>query len=132
MVELLGAIPINLKGNMWDPEELIEKRIDWNMPPKEGDGACHIRIELIDPNGEKFKKAFQSIPTTREGSSYEVLMLKAIKRRLKFRRLILKDTLEWELLEEEISLSQNPKTKIDDYPFRGRLLALDLRQSLAG
>ncbi|GJU38183.1 MAK10-like protein [Tanacetum coccineum] len=28
MVEFLGAIPINLKGNMWELEELIEKRID--------------------------------------------------------------------------------------------------------
>ncbi|GJT86439.1 MAK10-like protein [Tanacetum coccineum] len=71
MIELLGAIPINLKGNMWDPEELIEKRIDWNRPPKEGDGACHIRIELIDPDGEKFKKAFQSIPTTSKLSKKE-------------------------------------------------------------
>nr|GEY51324.1 hypothetical protein [Tanacetum cinerariifolium] len=37
MVEFLGAIPINLKGNMWDSKELIKKKIDWNMPPKEGD-----------------------------------------------------------------------------------------------
>ncbi|GJR15784.1 hypothetical protein Tco_0798436 [Tanacetum coccineum] len=37
MVEFLGAIPINLKSNMWEPEELIEERIDWNRPPKEGD-----------------------------------------------------------------------------------------------
>ncbi|GJU81284.1 MAK10-like protein [Tanacetum coccineum] len=28
MVEFLGAIPINLKGNMWESEELIEKKID--------------------------------------------------------------------------------------------------------
>ncbi|GKD79028.1 hypothetical protein Tco_1341649 [Tanacetum coccineum] len=39
MVEFLGAIPINLKGNMWESEELIEKKIDWNRPPKGGDGA---------------------------------------------------------------------------------------------
>ncbi|GJS22498.1 MAK10-like protein [Tanacetum coccineum] len=39
MVEFLGTIPINLKGNMWESEELIEKRIYWNKPPKEGDGA---------------------------------------------------------------------------------------------
>ncbi|GJR03318.1 MAK10-like protein [Tanacetum coccineum] len=58
MVEFLGAIPINLKRNMWESKELIEERIDWNMPPKEGDGAWHIRIELIDPDGEKFKKTF--------------------------------------------------------------------------
>ncbi|GKC45190.1 hypothetical protein Tco_1062912 [Tanacetum coccineum] len=37
MVEFLEAISINLKTNMWESEELIEKRIDWNRPPKEGD-----------------------------------------------------------------------------------------------
>ncbi|GJS81331.1 hypothetical protein Tco_0747872 [Tanacetum coccineum] len=36
------------------------------MPPIEGDGAWHIRIELIDPDGEIFNKTFQSIPTTRK------------------------------------------------------------------
>ncbi|GJV60739.1 hypothetical protein Tco_1466839 [Tanacetum coccineum] len=66
MVEFLGAIPINLKGNMWESECLVEDNIDWNKPPKEGDGAWHIRIELIDPDGEKFDRAFQSIPTTRK------------------------------------------------------------------
>ncbi|GJY75036.1 DNA-directed DNA polymerase [Tanacetum coccineum] len=62
----IGTIPINLKGNMWESDELIEKKIDWNKPPKEGDGAWHIKIELIDPDGEKFNKTFQSIPTTRK------------------------------------------------------------------
>ncbi|GJS24573.1 hypothetical protein Tco_0453205 [Tanacetum coccineum] len=70
-VEFLGAIPINLKGNMWELEELIEKRIDWNRPPKEGDGAWHIRIELINLDGEKINKTFQSIPTTRKLSEKE-------------------------------------------------------------
>ncbi|GJY45206.1 hypothetical protein Tco_0433419 [Tanacetum coccineum] len=28
MVEFLGTIPVNLKRNMWESEELIEKRID--------------------------------------------------------------------------------------------------------
>ncbi|GKE98690.1 hypothetical protein Tco_0022041 [Tanacetum coccineum] len=28
MVEFLGTIPINLNGNMWESEELIEKKID--------------------------------------------------------------------------------------------------------
>ncbi|GKE57029.1 MAK10-like protein [Tanacetum coccineum] len=54
MVEFLGAIPINFKGNMWESEDMIAKKIDWNKPPKEGDGAWHIRIEMIDPDGEKF------------------------------------------------------------------------------
>ncbi|GJT16682.1 hypothetical protein Tco_0875388 [Tanacetum coccineum] len=71
MVEFLGAIPINLKRNMWESKELIEERIDWNMPPKEGYGVWHIRIELIDLDGEKFNKTFQSIPTTRKLSKKE-------------------------------------------------------------
>ncbi|GJV23523.1 hypothetical protein Tco_1376218 [Tanacetum coccineum] len=54
MVEFLRATPINLKGNMWELKDLIEKKIDWKRTPKEGDGACHIRIEIIDPDGEKF------------------------------------------------------------------------------
>ncbi|GJT85059.1 DNA-directed DNA polymerase [Tanacetum coccineum] len=57
------AIPINLKGNMWESEDLIKNLINWNRTPKEGDGVWHIRIELIGLNGEKFDKAFQSIPT---------------------------------------------------------------------
>ncbi|GJV50888.1 hypothetical protein Tco_1446629 [Tanacetum coccineum] len=44
MVEFLGAIPINLKGNLWESEQLIEKRIDWNKPQKEGDDACTLRL----------------------------------------------------------------------------------------
>ncbi|GJX58713.1 putative reverse transcriptase domain-containing protein [Tanacetum coccineum] len=71
MVEFLGAIPINLKGNMWESKDLIENPIDWNRPPKEGDGAWHIRIELTDPDGEKFDRAFQSIPTNRRLSLKE-------------------------------------------------------------
>ncbi|GJX95443.1 MAK10-like protein, partial [Tanacetum coccineum] len=59
MVEFLGAIPINLKGNMWKSEDLVENCIYWNRPPKEGDGVWHIRIKLIDPDGEKFDRAFQ-------------------------------------------------------------------------
>ncbi|GJS15188.1 hypothetical protein Tco_0409660 [Tanacetum coccineum] len=39
MVEFLGTIPINLKGNMWESKELIEKRKDWNRPPKEEYGV---------------------------------------------------------------------------------------------
>ncbi|GJQ99134.1 hypothetical protein Tco_0522119 [Tanacetum coccineum] len=67
----IGAIPISLKGNMWESKELIEKRIDWNRLPKERDGKWHIGIELIDPDGEKVKKTFQSIPTTRKFSEKE-------------------------------------------------------------
>ncbi|GJV99886.1 hypothetical protein Tco_1555138 [Tanacetum coccineum] len=52
--------------NMWKSKELTKNKIDWNRPPIEGDGMWHIRIELIDPDGERFKKSFQSIPTTRK------------------------------------------------------------------
>nr|GEU37672.1 hypothetical protein [Tanacetum cinerariifolium] len=52
-------------------EDLIENPINWNKPPKEGDGAWHIMIELIDTDGEKFDRAFQSIPTNRRLSLKE-------------------------------------------------------------
>ncbi|GKA06747.1 MAK10-like protein [Tanacetum coccineum] len=60
-------------GNMWESEELIENRIDWNKPPKRGDGAWHTKIRLIDPDGEEFTKTLQSIPTTRMLSEKENL-----------------------------------------------------------
>ncbi|GKB64309.1 hypothetical protein Tco_0920495 [Tanacetum coccineum] len=66
MVEFLGTIPINLKRNMWESEEVIDNKMDWDRPPNEGDGTWQIRIELIDPDGENFDRAFQSIPTTRK------------------------------------------------------------------
>ncbi|GKC83680.1 MAK10-like protein [Tanacetum coccineum] len=34
MVEFLGAIPINLKCNMWESEDLIKKPINWDRSPK--------------------------------------------------------------------------------------------------
>ncbi|GKA11254.1 hypothetical protein Tco_0690687 [Tanacetum coccineum] len=71
MVEFLGVIPINLKVNMWESEDLIENRIDWNKPPERGDGAWHAKIRLIGPDGEEFTKTFQSIPTTRKLSEKE-------------------------------------------------------------
>ncbi|GJS09538.1 hypothetical protein Tco_0366334 [Tanacetum coccineum] len=72
MVEFQGTIPINLKGNMLESEDMIKEKIDWNKPPKEGDGAQDIRIELIDPDGEKFERIFQSILTTRKLSEKEI------------------------------------------------------------
>ncbi|GKC26001.1 hypothetical protein Tco_1028151 [Tanacetum coccineum] len=62
MVEFLEAILINLKRNMWESEDLIEKKIDWKRPPKERDGALHIRIDMIDPDGENFNRIFQQFP----------------------------------------------------------------------
>nr|GEW56428.1 hypothetical protein [Tanacetum cinerariifolium] len=58
MVDFLGAILIKLKGNMWESKDMIEKKLDWNKPPKEGDGAWYIKIELIDPDGENFDRVF--------------------------------------------------------------------------
>ncbi|GJS39000.1 hypothetical protein Tco_0564043 [Tanacetum coccineum] len=59
MVEFLGAIPINLKCNMWESEDLIKKPINWDKPPKNRDGAWHAKIRLIDPDGEEFTKTLQ-------------------------------------------------------------------------
>nr|GEW89110.1 zinc finger, CCHC-type [Tanacetum cinerariifolium] len=66
MVEFLGVIPINLKCNRWESEDLIKKPINWGKPPKNRDGAWHAKIRLIDPDGEEFTKTLQSIPTTRK------------------------------------------------------------------
>ncbi|GKA29349.1 MAK10-like protein [Tanacetum coccineum] len=71
MVEFLRAIPINLKSNMWESEDLINNPINWNKPPKNKDGAWHAKIILIDPDGEEFTKTLQSIPTTRKLSERE-------------------------------------------------------------
>nr|GEW83649.1 reverse transcriptase domain-containing protein [Tanacetum cinerariifolium] len=71
MVEFLGSKPINLKRNMWESKEVMDNKMDWDRPPKEGYGAWHIRIELIDPDREKFDMAFQSISTTRKLSPKE-------------------------------------------------------------
>ncbi|GJX47139.1 MAK10-like protein [Tanacetum coccineum] len=72
MVEFLGAIPINLKSNMWELEDLIKNPINWDKPPKDKDGAWHAKIRLIDPDGEEFTKTLQSIPTTRNISEREI------------------------------------------------------------
>ncbi|GJU71378.1 MAK10-like protein [Tanacetum coccineum] len=72
MVEFLGAIPINLKCNMWESEDLIKNLINWGKPPKNGDGALHAKIRLIDPNEEEFTKTLQSIPTTRNSPKEKV------------------------------------------------------------
>ncbi|GJR20927.1 MAK10-like protein [Tanacetum coccineum] len=71
MVEFLGAIPINLKSNMCQSEDLIKNPINWDKPPINEDGAWHAMIRLIDPDGEEFTKTLQSIPTTRKLSERE-------------------------------------------------------------
>ncbi|GJV56839.1 MAK10-like protein [Tanacetum coccineum] len=63
MVEFLGAIPINLKSNMWESEDLINNPINWNKPPKNGDEAWHAKIRLIVQDGEKpFTKTYIDPP----------------------------------------------------------------------
>ncbi|GJU72809.1 MAK10-like protein [Tanacetum coccineum] len=44
-------------------DTLVFRRM--NKPPKNGDGAWHAKIRLIDPGEEEFTKTLQSIPTTR-------------------------------------------------------------------
>ncbi|GJS83782.1 MAK10-like protein [Tanacetum coccineum] len=46
MMEFLGAIPINLKCNMWESEVLMKKPINWDKPPKNKDEAWHAKIRL--------------------------------------------------------------------------------------
>ncbi|GJU01576.1 DNA-directed DNA polymerase [Tanacetum coccineum] len=56
MVEFLGAIPINLKRNMWESKDLIKNPINWDKPPKNGDWSWHAKIRLMDLDGEEFTK----------------------------------------------------------------------------
>ncbi|GKD08092.1 hypothetical protein Tco_1187777, partial [Tanacetum coccineum] len=56
---------------MWESEDLINNPINWNKPPKNGDGTWHAKIRLVDPDGEEFTKTLQSISTTRKLSERE-------------------------------------------------------------
>ncbi|GJU49275.1 hypothetical protein Tco_1218830 [Tanacetum coccineum] len=38
MIDFLGAIPINLKGNKWESENMFLDGWNWNKPPRERDG----------------------------------------------------------------------------------------------
>ncbi|GJW84386.1 hypothetical protein Tco_0157531 [Tanacetum coccineum] len=68
VLEVLAHVPIY--DALLD-EYIVSLELGKNRPPKKGDGAWHIRIELIDPDGENFDRAFQSIPTTRKLSPKE-------------------------------------------------------------
>ncbi|GJT80856.1 MAK10-like protein [Tanacetum coccineum] len=50
-------------------DTLVFRRMD--KPSKNGDGAWHAKIRLIDPDGEEFTKTLQLIPTTRKLSKRE-------------------------------------------------------------
>ncbi|GJR68946.1 MAK10-like protein [Tanacetum coccineum] len=69
--KFLGSLPINLNRNMWESEDLIDNPINWDKPPKNGDGAWHAKIRLIDLDEEEFTKTLQSIPTSRKLSERE-------------------------------------------------------------
>ncbi|GKA36017.1 hypothetical protein Tco_0722508 [Tanacetum coccineum] len=56
---------------MWESEDLIDNPINWDKPPKDGYGAWHAKIRIIDPDGEEFTKILQSILTTRRLSERE-------------------------------------------------------------
>ncbi|GJV77752.1 hypothetical protein Tco_1509336 [Tanacetum coccineum] len=66
MVEFLGAIPINLKCNMWESEDRIKKTINWDKPPKNEDGAWHakIRYNQSPPPGSSLKEKVQEKSST--------------------------------------------------------------------
>ena len=63
-IEFLGVLPINLKMNKWGKEDPQSK---WNCikPPKDGDGLWHIKMTLVDPDGEKSEKSYRAKPTKR-------------------------------------------------------------------
>ncbi|GJZ72044.1 MAK10-like protein [Tanacetum coccineum] len=69
MVEFLGALPINLKRNMWESEDLIENPINWDKPPKDGEGAWHAKIRIIDLDEEEFTKTLHFNPQPLEKPS---------------------------------------------------------------
>ncbi|GKA98966.1 hypothetical protein Tco_0826903, partial [Tanacetum coccineum] len=54
-----------------ESEDLIKNPINWDKPPKKGDGAWHANIRLIDPDREEFTKTLQSVPTSRKLSEKE-------------------------------------------------------------
>ncbi|GJW77423.1 MAK10-like protein [Tanacetum coccineum] len=47
-------------------EDLTKNPINWDKPPKNGDGAWHAKIRLIDLEGEEFTKTLQLIPTNKK------------------------------------------------------------------
>ncbi|GKB25130.1 MAK10-like protein [Tanacetum coccineum] len=71
MVKFLGVIPIKLKRNMWESKDLIKISINSDKPPKNGDRAWHVKIRLINPDGEEFTKTLQLVPTSRKLSERE-------------------------------------------------------------
>ncbi|GJW44443.1 hypothetical protein Tco_0073242 [Tanacetum coccineum] len=80
MVEFLGTIPINLKCNMRESEDLIKKPINWDKPPKNEDGAwqdCrwmgwfHALRFIATPLKRNITTPYKYIPTTSKLSARE-------------------------------------------------------------
>ncbi|GJT72122.1 MAK10-like protein [Tanacetum coccineum] len=62
MVEFLGSIPINLKCNMWESDDLIKKPINWDKPPKNEDGAWHAKLDSSTQMERNLPKPFNQSP----------------------------------------------------------------------
>ncbi|GJV93072.1 MAK10-like protein [Tanacetum coccineum] len=69
--EIARDAEINPFKDVLESKDLIDNPINWDKPPKDGDGAWHAKIRIIDPDGEEFTKTLQSIPTTRRLSERE-------------------------------------------------------------
>ncbi|GJV08991.1 MAK10-like protein [Tanacetum coccineum] len=61
--EIARDSKINPFKDVLEYEDLIRNSINWDKQPKNGDGAWHAKISLIDPDGEELTKALQSVPT---------------------------------------------------------------------
>ncbi|GJU70515.1 MAK10-like protein [Tanacetum coccineum] len=59
------------KAKIAESEDLIDNLINWDKLPKDGDGAWHAKIRIINSDGEEFTETIQSIPTTRKLSERE-------------------------------------------------------------
>ncbi|GJT10361.1 hypothetical protein Tco_0857403 [Tanacetum coccineum] len=64
--EIARDAEINPFKDVLELEDLIENPINWDKPPKNSDGAWHVKIRLIDPDGEEFTKTLQSVHTSRK------------------------------------------------------------------
>ncbi|GJV67953.1 MAK10-like protein [Tanacetum coccineum] len=72
MVEFLGALLLNLKGNMWESEDLIENLINWDKPPKDGYGAWHAKIRILIWMEKNSPKPYNQSPPLESSSKEKV------------------------------------------------------------
>ena len=61
-----SLLPIDIRANKWESEVLSKNSKNWKIPQEGGDEFWHIRIELIDPDGERFIRDYKTIPTSRK------------------------------------------------------------------